>query len=113
MDDIFDKYMPDGDFGVYPGYVEYVYLCPGKIQNFDGLYYHYQSPLLPKTRWPKKYWGVNYPRLLEIKKKYDPHNVYSNPQSVGADENTLPLKSAFVVDGMKPVLNIEPPVANH
>jgi len=55
--------MPDGNFGVYPGYVD---------------------PLIPKSRWPTQYWGENYPRLLEIKEKYDPKHVFSNPQSVGS-----------------------------
>jgi FAD/FMN-containing dehydrogenase len=63
MIDTVQDAMPDGNFGVYPGYVD---------------------PLIPKTRWPTQYWGANYPRLLEIKKKYDPKQVFSNPQSVGS-----------------------------
>jgi len=54
--------MPDGNFGVYPGYVD---------------------PLIPKSKWPTLYWGANYPRLLEVKEKYDRNHVFSNPQSVG------------------------------
>ncbi|GJJ10290.1 hypothetical protein Clacol_004516 [Clathrus columnatus] len=80
--------MPDGKFGVYPGYVD---------------------PLIPSTQWPKQYWGDNYPRLLQIKAKYDPHNTFSNPQSVGADQ-TEPPAPAFQIkmesEGSKPVLNL-------
>lgn len=46
----------------------------------------YFSPLLPKSQWPKLYWGDNYPRLLQIKEKYDCGHVFRNPQSVGADQ---------------------------
>ncbi|GJJ10277.1 hypothetical protein Clacol_004503 [Clathrus columnatus] len=76
--------MPDGNFGVYPGYVD---------------------PLIPNTQWPTQYWGENYPRLLAIKKKYDPTNTFSNPQSVGADRRP-PAKPAFQMKGSQPVLNV-------
>ncbi|GJJ10295.1 hypothetical protein Clacol_004521 [Clathrus columnatus] len=62
-------------------------------------------PLIPNTLWPKQYWGDNYPRLLDIKKKYDPTNTFSNPQSVGANLR-LPPKPAFRVKDSKPVLNL-------
>ncbi|KIM73614.1 Glucooligosaccharide oxidase [Piloderma croceum F 1598] len=62
MIDTVNNAMPDGNFGVYPGYVD---------------------PLIPKSEWPTRYWGANYPRLLKIKEKYDPNNVFANPQSVG------------------------------
>jgi len=86
MIDTVSTAMPDGNFGVYPGYVD---------------------PLIPNTQWPTQYWGTNYPRLLEIKKKYDPNNVFSNPQSVGADQ-TKPAPPAFgvVADASKEGLSM-------
>ncbi|KIJ25606.1 Glucooligosaccharide oxidase [Sphaerobolus stellatus SS14] len=81
-------FMPNANFGVYPGYVD---------------------PLIPKAKWPTQYWGANYPRLLQIKKKYDPKNVFSNPQSVGADQ-TLPLSKtqpAFTVEEGKIKLTLD------
>jgi len=62
MVDTITNAVPDGNFGVYPGYVD---------------------PLIPKSRWPTQYWGTNYPKLLKIKEQYDPDHVFANPQSVG------------------------------
>jgi len=62
MVDTITNVMPNGNFGVYPGYVD---------------------PLIPKSQWPTQYWGANYPRLLKIKEQYDPKHIFSNPQSVG------------------------------
>lgn len=46
-------------FGTYPGYVD---------------------PDLPDA--PRQYWGANLPRLQEIKRMWDPADVFHNPQSV-------------------------------
>ena len=87
--------MPDGNFGVYPGYVEYVHVLMSpypafSFLHFFSLFYNschvllvFFSPLIPKSEWPTRYWGANYPRLLKTKEKYDPKNVFANPQSVG------------------------------
>jgi FAD/FMN-containing dehydrogenase len=32
--------------------------------------------------WPQQYYGENYPRLVTVKTKYDPHNLFHNPQSI-------------------------------
>jgi FAD binding domain/Berberine and berberine like len=47
------------DFGAYPGYVDMELKTP-----------------------QKDYWRYNLPRLEEIKTKYDPNDVFHNPQSV-------------------------------
>lgn len=35
-----------------------------------------------KDKYPLGYWGHNYSRLQHIKKKYDPHNIFTFPQSI-------------------------------
>lgn len=47
-----------------------------------GVYPGYVDPLLPAHEWPEAYWGANYARLREVKTKYDPRDVFRNPQSV-------------------------------
>lgn len=35
--------------------------------------------------WRQQFWGSNYPRLLRIKKRYDPNNVFTVHKGVGAE----------------------------
>ncbi|KAF1814622.1 FAD-binding domain-containing protein [Eremomyces bilateralis CBS 781.70] len=51
--------LPNAPFGAYPGYVE--------PDLADG---------------QEQYWGANLPRLKDIKKMWDPKDVFHNPQSV-------------------------------
>lgn len=39
-------------------------------------------PDLHIKHWPQAYYGTNFVRLKQIKKKYDPHNVFCFPQSI-------------------------------
>jgi hypothetical protein len=48
-----------------------------------GAYVNEANPGEPN--WKEKFWGVNYPKLEEIKKKVDPQNVLWCSPCVGAD----------------------------
>ncbi len=38
-----------------------------------------------QENWQKAFWGDNYPRLLEIKKKYDPDHFFQTHHSIGSN----------------------------
>jgi FAD/FMN-containing dehydrogenase len=38
-----------------------------------------------ETNWQSEFWGSNYPRLLNIKRKYDPTNLFRVHHGVGSD----------------------------
>jgi UDP-N-acetylenolpyruvoylglucosamine reductase len=50
--------------------------------HFSGAYVNYIDPLLPQ--WSKQYYGANYARLLEIKKRCDPNDFFCFQQSIGS-----------------------------
>ena len=46
-----------------------------------GAYFNYTDPSL--NHWQTAYYGSNYPRLLRIRRKYDPHHYFNFPQAIG------------------------------
>lgn len=48
-------------------------------------YINYGDSRLSAKEAQELYWGEQYSRLLELKKKYDPGMVFWNPQAVGAE----------------------------
>lgn len=38
-----------------------------------------------ETNWRDEFWGRNYPRLLDIKRRYDPHNLFRVHHGVGSE----------------------------
>ena len=50
-------------------------------------YCNFKDPELTKKEYPVVYWGNNFKRLVEIKAKYDPNNVFNYAQSIPLNEN--------------------------
>jgi hypothetical protein len=53
-------------------------LTPG-----SGAYLSESDRLEPNFQWA--FWGSFYPKLLEVKEKYDPYNLFYAAQSVGSE----------------------------
>ncbi|KAH7263733.1 chitooligosaccharide oxidase [Fusarium tricinctum] len=47
-----------------------------------GMYVNYPDSQLKGDRATEMYWGSNLPKLESIKAKYDPKNIFRNPQSI-------------------------------
>jgi hypothetical protein len=59
-----------------------------RVSRASGAYVNYIDPLL--HNWQEKYYGKNYARLLKIKKKVDPYNVFAFQQGIGSTFNPSP-----------------------
>eukprot|EP00997_Jenningsia_sp_PLL12_P007462 NODE_409_length_1790_cov_83.977025_g343_i0.p1 GENE.NODE_409_length_1790_cov_83.977025_g343_i0~~NODE_409_length_1790_cov_83.977025_g343_i0.p1 ORF type:complete len:440 (+),score=112.47 NODE_409_length_1790_cov_83.977025_g343_i0:313-1632(+) len=57
-------------------------------RNVVGEYYN--DPSAYTLDWPLRYFGDNYQRLLEIKQKYDPDQMFRGRQTVGSESFHLP-----------------------
>jgi hypothetical protein len=54
---------------------------PGK--NYEGCYINYPDvDMLNYAYWPQLYYGPNYEFLQQVKKKYDPHNLFHHAMSI-------------------------------
>jgi hypothetical protein len=48
---------------------------------YASVHPHAQNYIDPDlTDWPQAYYGANYPRLQQVKKRYDPHQLFSFPR---------------------------------
>lgn len=74
---------PRGDVAQTRANVEWAFRFFEELEpHFTGAYLNYIDPLL--ADWPAKYYGENYPRLVEIKRHWDPDGVFAFQQSVGS-----------------------------
>ncbi|MFD8718174.1 FAD-binding oxidoreductase [Streptomyces sp. NPDC059629] len=54
-------------------------IFPGKAP--DQAYQNFPDPTL--KNWREAYYGANYPRLVDVKRKYDPTGFFDYPQAIG------------------------------
>lgn len=59
-------------------------IWPGIAKHLDGAYVNYQMESLSSDDYASIYWGSNLKRLMDLKAKYDPNNIFHSPQSVPA-----------------------------
>lgn len=55
---------------------------PSVAKYLQGVYLNYPMESLSKDEYPMQYWGSNLERLMDLKLKYDPFDVFYHPQSV-------------------------------
>lgn len=69
-------------------FTEYNKMLDKMITKRGQYFSECDDDLLPGV-WQEQFWGDSYPRLLEIKRKYDPDNHFTCKQCVGSDGSTL------------------------
>ncbi|CZS98805.1 related to reticuline oxidase precursor; berberine bridge enzyme [Rhynchosporium agropyri] len=72
---------PSDGFSVLNGWVES--LTKAMPETTIGMYVNYADTSLSTAEAHKLYWLKHYPKLTKVKHAYDPHVVFSNPQSIG------------------------------
>jgi FAD/FMN-containing dehydrogenase len=55
---------------------------PSMAKYLTGAYLNYPMNSLSRTEYPRVYWGEHLERLVEIKQRYDPGDVFSYEQSI-------------------------------
>jgi FAD/FMN-containing dehydrogenase len=67
----------------YPGGAAWLSSVAQKLVPYvnGGAYFNYTDPDL--KNWQAAYYGSNYPRLLEIRRRIDPHHYFNFPQAIG------------------------------
>jgi FAD/FMN-containing dehydrogenase len=54
-------------------------------ENYEGCYINYpDKDMLDYSYWQELYYGPNYEFLKQVKKKYDPNNVFHHAMSIRA-----------------------------
>ena len=56
-------------------------------KHLEGVYTNYVVESLGEKEYARAYWGGNLDRLQDLKKKYDPRNIFHHPQSVPPPRN--------------------------
>ncbi|KAL3937374.1 MAG: hypothetical protein SGBAC_007521 [Bacillariaceae sp.] len=57
-------------------------LWPSVAQYLDGAYVNYPMNSLGKDEYPRLYWGSHLERLVNVKREYDPQNIFRYEQSM-------------------------------
>ena len=68
-----------------------------KMITKRGQYFSECDDDLGPGGWQEQFWGDSYPRLLEIKRKYDPDNHFTCKQCVGSTANAFGSTSIMVL----------------
>jgi len=56
--------------------------CVNALALFSTGAAYFNYPQTDLDNWARAYWGVNLERLVEVKRNWDPDNVFNHPQSV-------------------------------
>ena len=67
----------------YPGGGPWLSSIKGQMAPYvtGGSYFNYTDPDL--KAWQSAYYGSNYPRLVHVQRRVDPHHHFRFPQAIG------------------------------